>query len=256
MSPRFCTLRCVCSGDSRLFLLSTDGKISTAVSCGKDGAVYDFAWHPKGDTFAMVTGCSPPMATLHAKDGKPIFSFGSGGFNRVFFQPQGRFLLVGGFGNMPGDFVVWDVLKQKAVSPKVNTPCAVTISWSPCGRYILAATTKPRMNVDNGYRVWSHNGTLVQHVPMTDLFTAVWRPAPAASFPDRAASPMSATAVAAAEAARSVYRPPGAAGRAVTLLHASTAPVGKIAPTSSVAAATSGVRICVCCARSTLLSPS
>jgi translation initiation factor 2A len=35
---------------------------------------------------------------------------------------------------------------------------AVSASWSPCGRYVLASTTAPRLRVDNGVKVFSYIG--------------------------------------------------------------------------------------------------
>ena len=40
----------------------------------------------------------------------------------------------------------------------------VSAEWSPNGRYLLTATTAPRLNVDNGYKLWRYNGELLQHV--------------------------------------------------------------------------------------------
>jgi hypothetical protein len=35
---------------------------------------------------------------------------------------------------------------------------AVTASWSPCGRYLMTATTAPRLRVDNNVRVFNYVG--------------------------------------------------------------------------------------------------
>jgi translation initiation factor 2A len=87
-----------CSGDSRLFLMSADGKVAAAVSGLKDGPVHDFAWLPRGDGFVVVSGKSPPAATLHDRSGAVTYSFGAGAMNTVCVSPHGRFLLLGGFG--------------------------------------------------------------------------------------------------------------------------------------------------------------
>jgi translation initiation factor 2A len=228
---------CACSGDSRLFLFSTDGKVNTAVPQAKEGPVADFSWNPTDSSqFIVIAGKSPPAATLHTlPKGDAVFSFGAGAFNTVKYQPQGKMVILGGFGNMSGDLQVWDCKKYKAVSPVFNTPVATHVSWAPSGRHILAATTRPRLMVDNGYRVWSYKGQLLHHAAWEQLFEACWRSQPIASFPDRPPSPMlrgKAAAAAAAAAGAGAGSP--AEGGAV----ASPAS-GASAPVSSAPAATS-----------------
>ena len=41
----------------------------------------------------------------------------------------------------------------------------------------------PRLRVDNGYRVWSCNGALVQEEKIDELSLAAWRPSPSALYP-------------------------------------------------------------------------
>jgi translation initiation factor 2A len=180
-------------GDSRLFLLSVDGKVSASVAQTKPGPVADFAWSPTDPkTFIVIAGSSPPVAELHLMpSGAATFSFGTGGFNSIRFQPQGRMVMFAGLGNMSGDVQIWDLAKCKALSPVFNTPCATYVAWAPDGRTILAATTRPRLLVDNGWRAWSYKGQLLQHIKIDALFDALWRPAIAdAPFPDRPPSPV------------------------------------------------------------------
>lgn len=180
-------------GDSRLFLFTVDGRVSMAVPQAKEGPIADFAWSPTDQLcFIVIAGRSPPAAQLHTlPTGAPVFSFGTGAFNTVRFQPQGRMVVLGGFGNMSGDLQVWDVAKTRAVSSVFNTPVATAFAWGPDGRTLLAATTRPRLMVDNGWRVWSYRGQLLQHVKMDALFDAAWRPAAVgAPFADRAPSPL------------------------------------------------------------------
>ena len=178
-------------GDSRLFLLSRDGRISISVPGLKDGPTHDFCWGaPRGDIFVVIAGKSPPVATLHdGASGAALFSFGSGAFNTARISPQGRFLMLGGFGNMAGDVIFWDVNKRKPLSSKFNAPCTVSVEWRPDGHALLTATTRPRLNVDNGFRVYSLRGELLHDERHEVLLGASWRPARASLFPDRPASP-------------------------------------------------------------------
>jgi translation initiation factor 2A len=189
-------------GDSHLFLMTRDGKFSAPVPLAKKGAIHDFAWMPReaagagAGAFVVIAGTTPPQATLHDKRGAPIFSFGTEGWNTVKFSPSGRFLLLGGFGNMPGDCFLWDMLKKgpgarepAPLCPKFNSPCTTAVAWSSCGRYLLAATLQARLKVDNGVRVYHHSGTLVAAQSFPVLWQAQWRPIAEAAIVDRAASP-------------------------------------------------------------------
>lgn len=156
-----------------------------------------------------------------------MFSFGTGAFNTIKYQPQGRAVLLGGFGNMGGDVQVWDTVKFKPFSPVFNTPVATAVAWAPDGRTLLAATTRPRLMVDNGVRMWTLRGELLAHSPADALFHASWRPAPAGVFPDRPISPLA-------------RRPVGAAGAAGAAASAATAGSGGAAVGGAGAGAAGG----------------
>lgn len=242
-----------CSGDSRVFLFSSDGKIATPVPQAKEGPVSDFAFNPADPgKFILIAGRSPPQGTLHTlPKGEAVFSFGTGAFNTVKYQPQGRAVLIGGFGNMGGDLQIWDTAKCKPLSPVWNTPVATAVEWGPDGRTILAATTRPRLMVDNALRLWSLRGELLSLSPEEALFHASWRPAPAGAFPDRPVSPLprrpaAGAAAGGVAAAASVGGAVGGAGAAAVggagsgaVAPAAAAPVAAAAkPAPATAAAT------------------
>ena len=37
--------------------------------------------------------------------------------------------------------------------------CATVYEWSPDSRYFMTATLAPRMNVDNGFKIFKYSGT-------------------------------------------------------------------------------------------------
>lgn len=258
-------------GDSRLFLLSRDGKLNLAVPPPKEGPVHDFAWNPNSSSFIAIVGRSPPVAMQYNRAGEAAFSFGAAAVNTVSFSPHGRFVALGGFGNMSGALTVWDTNKCKPTGATVQAPCTVSISWSPCSRFLLTATTRPRLQVDNGFRVWSYRGTLVTEHRIDPLFQAEWQPAPAGLYPDRPQSPLPKGASAAVAATSSdpaggagaassgasspaapaakpagVYRPPRSTGLVSAMMadrYAATA--GKVTPTGApVVAVSSGSAVC------------
>ena len=65
----------------------------------------------------------------------------------------------------------------------------MTAEWSPDGRRLLTATTAPRLNVDNGFKIWRYNGELLHHVEREKLYEVKWQPAAAGTYEDRPISP-------------------------------------------------------------------
>ena len=57
-------------------------------------------------------------------------------------------------------------------------------------RYFMCATLAPRMNVENGFKLFRHNGSgPVVHHEVEQAFDAMWRPAEAGIYPNRGPSP-------------------------------------------------------------------
>lgn len=90
-------------GESGLYLLHADGKLDCKILPSKEGPFHDVAWAPDGKTFCVVAGRSPASAMLYGLDGNPVFDFGQSAKNTIRWSPHGRFLCLGGFGNLMGD---------------------------------------------------------------------------------------------------------------------------------------------------------
>jgi len=208
-------------GESSLHFLRVDASVEGAVPLPKDGPVHDVAWSPRGTEFVAVYGFMPARVTLFSDSLKVLHELPGGALNTARWNPFGRFLALAGFGNLPGDVSLLDRKADGKCKPMAETRLAnsVSIEWSPCGRALLTATTAPRLQVDNGFRVVRYTGeVLFTHAPAGQLYAAEWQPAEAGAFADR---PQTPGAAAAAKAAPSVvaaakapaYRPPGAAAR-------------------------------------------
>lgn len=102
----------------------------------------------------------PAKATLFDMKCKPVFDFGTGSRNTVLWAPHGRFLVLGGFGNISGNMQFWDNNRKKMMA-EVKAPGSTNYAWSPCSRFFLTATLFPRLRVDNGFKVWKYDGSLV-----------------------------------------------------------------------------------------------
>lgn len=107
------------------------------------------------------------------------------------WSPHGRFIMLGGFGNLPGDMEFFD---KKAdgkckLMGSVRVPMTVGCAWAPDGRHVVTSIVSPRMRVDNCFKVFKYNAELVLQQDFPVLYHVMWRPAPEGRFPDRPMSP-------------------------------------------------------------------
>jgi translation initiation factor 2A len=222
-------------GSTSLFLMSHDQTDAIAVPLPQEGPVLDVAWVPnpsnKGtaSAFVVVAGKMPSMASLHnGNDGKATFVFGNAHRNTIAWAPHGRFLCLAGFGNLAGGMTFWDRNKLKQIPPGlgITASCTVGYGWSPDSRMFAVSTTSPRMNVDNGVRVFRYNGDQIMNVSWRNdnylpdrLLQVTFLPALPTVYPDRPQSPTlkdtvsgaaSPTEVTAAPKSAGAYVPPSA----------------------------------------------
>ena len=188
-------------GSNFLYLMSPQQNDAVAVPLPQEGPVLDVAWMPnptKPPCFAVAAGKMPSMTSLHDGSGKATFLFGNAHRNTIAWAPHGRFVCLAGFGNLAGGMTFWDKNKLKMIPPSqgVTASCTVGYGWSPDSRLLVVSTTSPRMNVDNGIRVYRYNGEQVQTLPWDNknylpdrLLQASFLPALPSVFPDRPQSP-------------------------------------------------------------------
>lgn len=178
-------------GEQKLYFFSADGSIDQAVPLPKDGPVHDVQWNPKGDYFIAVAGFMPAKVTLFTDKCVPKYDLGAGPYSLARWNPFGRFLVVAGFGNLPGDLAFFDKKADGKCKPMGSGRAenGVSLAWSPCGRYVMAATVAPRLRVDNGIQVFKYDGRLVARNKMDILFQAEWQPAGPGVFSDRPQTP-------------------------------------------------------------------
>ena len=143
-----------------------------------NGPVLDVSWMPnanKPSTFAVISGKMPALTSLHhGTTAEPIFLLGNAHRNTIVWSTHGRFLTIGGFGNLAGGMDFIDRNKMKPMmqyDPETGVEignqgnqasCAVGYGWSPDSRFFMVSTTSPRMNVDNGVALYKYNGLQVK----------------------------------------------------------------------------------------------
>ncbi|PRT53662.1 Eukaryotic translation initiation factor 2A [Wickerhamiella sorbophila] len=205
-------------GDSTLYLLTVNSGASQRIALDKEGPVHDVAWSPTSDEFAVVYGYMPSKTTFFDTRGNNIHSLPLASRNTLKFSPQGRFVVVAGFGNLQGQVDIYDRGNKYAKVTNLDAPNTSYFDWSPCGRYILTATTSPRLRVDNGVKIWHYSGRFMYAHDDEELFSVGWRPE---EIPLNLTEPIpephesvANRATAAAPKPKSAYRPPHARGGA------------------------------------------
>ncbi|KAK4098102.1 translation initiation factor eIF-2A [Parathielavia hyrcaniae] len=170
-------------GETTMYLLSANGSFDARITLDKDGPIHDVAWSPNSTEFGVIYGFMPAKTTIFNHRGVALHSFPIAPRNTIIFSPTGRFALVAGFGNLAGQIDVYDLEKdyRKICTIESGNPSVCT--WSPDSRYIMTATTSPRLRVDNGIKLWHVGGSIMYNEEMVELYNVVWRPIPAGSLP-------------------------------------------------------------------------
>ncbi|KAL2920843.1 Eukaryotic translation initiation factor 2A [Bienertia sinuspersici] len=170
-------------GESKLSYLTTDGAHEGLVPLRKEGPIHDVQWSYAGSEFAVVYGFMPAKATVFDRKCNPLLDLGSGPYNTIRWNPKGRFLCLAGFGNLPGDMAFWDCTEKKQLGT-TKAEWSVTSEWSPNGCFFMTASTAPRRQIDNGIKIFHHNGSLYYKKMYEKLFQADWKPESAEKFGD------------------------------------------------------------------------
>lgn len=180
-------------------------------------------WSPNSKEFGVVYGYMPAKATIFNTRAVATHSFALAPRNTVIFSPNGRFVIVAGFGNLAGQMDIYDLEKGFKKVTTIEAANTSVCEWSPDGKHILTATTSPRLRVDNGLRIWHVGGGLMYNQDMNELYDVCWRPqSPTAHPVEDPFHPMptphpSALEYLGAKKAPAkpagAYRPPGARGQ-------------------------------------------
>ena len=170
-------------GETTLYVMSANGGFDSRISLDKEGPIHDVSWSPNSKEFGVVYGYMPAKTTIFNQRAVATYTFPLGPRNTIIFSPTGCFVLVAGFGNLAGQMDVYDLEKnyQKICTIESGNPSVC--EWSPDSRYILTATTSPRLRVDNGVRLWHVGGGIMYNEDMVELYHVAWRPQALDSIP-------------------------------------------------------------------------
>ncbi|EEY23649.1 eukaryotic translation initiation factor 2A [Verticillium alfalfae VaMs.102] len=163
-------------GETTLYLLSVNGSFDARVPLDKEGPIHDVTWSPNSKEFGVIYGYMPAKSVIFNHRAVPTHSFPLGPRNTIIFSPTGRFALLAGFGNLAGQIDVYDLEKDFRKVTTIESGNPSICVWSPDSRYILTATTSPRLRVDNGVKLWHVGGSIMYNEDMTELYNVLWRP--------------------------------------------------------------------------------
>jgi translation initiation factor 2A len=211
-------------GETTLYVLSVNGVFDSRITLDKEGPIHDVSWSPNSKEFGVVYGYMPAKTTIFNQRAVATHTFPLGPRNTIIFSPTGRFVLVAGFGNLAGQMDIYDLEKDYRKICTIEGGNPSVCEWSPDSRFILTATTSPRLRVDNGVRLWHVGGGIVYNEDMVELYHVTWRPQTIESFgavdPLHPVPTPHASALAYLGTVKTpskpagAYRPPGARGTA------------------------------------------
>lgn len=214
-------------GETNLYVLSANGGFDSRITLDKEGPIHDVTWSPNSKEFGVIYGFMPTKTTIFNQRAVATHSFPLGPRNTILFSPNGRFVLVAGFGNLAGQMDIYDLEKDYKKVCTIESGNPSVCEWSPDSRYILTATTSPRLRVDNGIKIWHVGGGIMYNEDMVELYNVTWRPQSLDQFPaGDVLNPVpvphnSALAylgtVKAPSKPAGAYRPPGARGMSTPL---------------------------------------
>ncbi|KAI1006839.1 Eukaryotic translation initiation factor [Podosphaera aphanis] len=214
-------------GETTLYVLSANDGFDSRITLDKEGPIHDVSWSPNARDFSVVYGYMPSKTTIFNSRAVATHSFPLSPRNTVIFSPTGRFVLLAGFGNLAGKMDIYDLEKDYKKICTIEAGNPSVCEWSPDSKYILTATTSPRLRVDNGIRLWHVGGSLIYNEDMVELYHVTWRPQPfddlsgidfLAPVPTPHASALAYLgSVKTPSKPAGAYRPPGARGTSTPL---------------------------------------
>jgi translation initiation factor 2A len=214
-------------GETTLYVLSANGGFDSRITLDKEGPIHDVSWSPNSKEFGVVYGYMPAKTTIFNQRAVATYTFPLGPRNTILFSPTGRFVLVAGFGNLAGQMDIYDLEKDYKKICTIEGGNPSVCEWSPDSKYILTATTSPRLRVDNGVRLWHVGGGIMYNEDMVELYHVTWRPQALDSIvpgdplhpvptPHKSALDYLGTVKTPSKPA-GAYRPPGARGMSTPL---------------------------------------
>lgn len=170
-------------GENNLYLLGIAGSYDSRITLDKEGPIHDITWSPSAREFGVIYGFMPAQTSFFDARGNLVKTLPPSPRNTILYSPHAKYVLVAGFGNLQGTVDIYDRLDKFNKVATFEASNTSVCQWSPDGRYILTATTSPRLRVDNGIKVWYASGKLIFNKDFKEVNAVAWRPRPLELFP-------------------------------------------------------------------------
>ncbi|GIY27876.1 eukaryotic translation initiation factor 3 subunit B [Caerostris extrusa] len=141
-----------------------------------------FAWEPVGNKFAVVHGDAPHISVSFygIKPGGTVSllkKFERKQCNRLFWSPNGQFIVLAGLRSMSGKLEFVDT-SDFTIMTTTEHFMATDIEWDPTGRYVVSGISWWMHKVDNGFWLYSFQGKLLRKHDLEKFCQLLWRPRP------------------------------------------------------------------------------
>ncbi|KAJ3384809.1 Translation initiation factor 3 subunit b [Lobulomyces angularis] len=96
--------------------------------------------------------------------------------NKIFWAPTGRFAVLAAVGGS-GELEFWDA-EELVMHSSAEHFHVSDIEWDPTGRYVISSVSFWSNPTDNGYQIWTFQGTHLLKQPINQFKQLLWRPRP------------------------------------------------------------------------------
>lgn len=146
--------------------------------------VMSMSWDPKGPRFAVLQGEQGRTDITFYKIGEKIVQLGKTLVNKkcnvIKWSPLGQYCVLAGLNNMSFDSLeFWDIGSDTPTLMNSQQHSNVThLFWDPTGRYVSSINTYSGHSVDNGFIIWTFQGTKMFEERIDSFIQFQWRPRP------------------------------------------------------------------------------
>jgi len=177
-------------GAKRLFLLDVRHQLSARVPINEVHPLQSAEFFANGIDFVAIHN-HPFQADIWQCTNRgfdAVHQFEHNTYNFARPSPDGRFLCLCGFGNLPGHMYFWDFETKKHLG-HAQYSSATTYEWSPDGRTFLTSRLFPTRRVENGFVLWDYCGNEIDSKEYEQLYQTTFRPCRPGTHLPRAPSP-------------------------------------------------------------------
>ncbi|XBW34933.1 hypothetical protein QEN19_000497 [Hanseniaspora menglaensis] len=164
------------NGENKLYLLSHISSKAILLTLSKDnGPIHDINWAADGNVFAVNSGYMPSKTIFYNTMGDTLKEMAADRKNTIMFSPNGRYVLIAGWGNLAGGVDIIDISRDYSKVVSFQASNINFAQWSPEGEFLIMAITSPRLRVDNIVKILHYSGKLVYVKEFAELLQCGWR---------------------------------------------------------------------------------